>query len=277
MSPLVGSIIKASEGFSEGYYKNLVITNNSSTPDSQIDVTADVAVLSSTDTPSKNITFRNVSITIDIDEVAADGTSGLDTGTESNDTMYALWLAGKSDSSTLIGIISENFSAPTTPTDYDYTLLVGSVRNGSSDTNIDPQGQGDFSRIWQVNNYVQCNDSHIILPSTELSTSNWTAIDLSNVLGGAEEIVPLSICDLVEITAYMQHDTNGTTLFFSGDPNRVNAAGGIFAGEVLAGSTLSICKTFVPITASNIYYRAGAIVATAPDITLYVTAYIITI
>jgi hypothetical protein len=279
MSPIPNALIKATDVGTEGGFVNLKITNDLTNPSYKINITADVAWLADSTMPPKLIRFRNVDVTPDLTVGAADGTSGLDTGPDSEvaNEIYALWLAEKSDGSTIIGLFSTNFTSPTTPTDYDYTLLVGGIRNGNTDANLDPQGQGNLQRIYQVGNIVQCIDSHRILNSTKITTTDWTGIDLTNVLGGNEEIVPISICDLVEITAVMQHDTNGTSLWLSGDPKRVNGAGGIYAGEVDADSHISVVKTLVPITSNNIYYRAGAAVATAPDVTLYVTGWVLSI
>ena len=143
---LVGQVLRAHEIGMEGGFKNLRITNNATNPNYQIDVTADVIWLASGDTPPKLVRFRSVSKTADITVTASDGVSGLASGlTEAANTNYAIWLLGKSDGTTIIAQLDTNFSSPTSPpTDYDYKRLVGSIRNGHGDTNIDPQGLSDF-------------------------------------------------------------------------------------------------------------------------------------
>ena len=105
--------------------RNLIITNNSSTPNSQVDIDADEIVLKN----SSGIPYlaSGVNLTVDI---TASGANGLDTGSEASSTWYYLWVIY--NGTTVAGLISASSTAPTLPTGYTYKALVGAVYNDSS-------------------------------------------------------------------------------------------------------------------------------------------------
>lgn len=115
--------------------RNLVIKNNSSNPNYQIDVTADEIVLQDSD----NVPYvaRSVSLTIDI---TGTGANKLDTGSEASSTWYHIWII--CNGTTVAGLFSTSDSAPTMPSGYTYKAYVGAVYN-KSDSNFDTLYQLD--------------------------------------------------------------------------------------------------------------------------------------
>lgn len=68
--------------------------------------------------------LRNVSVTIN---TATSGANGLDTGSLTGSTWYALFLIAKDDG-TVAGLISTSATAPALPTGYTYFVRVGWIR-----------------------------------------------------------------------------------------------------------------------------------------------------
>lgn len=74
-------------------------------------------------------------LTKQIDAAWAVGTNqgGLDTGTVTTSTWYAVWLIKRSDTDVVDALFSTSFSSPTMPTDYDQKRRIGAVlTDGSS-------------------------------------------------------------------------------------------------------------------------------------------------
>ena len=106
--------------------RNLIITNNASHADHQIDVDADEVILQNTD----GMSMRVASVNLTIDTAAA-GANGLDTGTVAISTWYFIWVI--SNGTTTAGLFSTSSTVPTMPTGYTFKGLVGAKRtNGSS-------------------------------------------------------------------------------------------------------------------------------------------------
>ena len=106
--------------------RNLIITNNASHADHQIDVDADEVILQNTD----GMSMRVASVNLTIDTEAA-GANGLDTGTVAISTWYFIWVI--SNGTTTAGLFSTSSTVPTMPTGYTFKGLVGAKRtNGSS-------------------------------------------------------------------------------------------------------------------------------------------------
>ncbi len=101
-------------------YSNLLVKRNVGTPNSKVDVTFDKLWI-------EGIEKTSGSYTIDI---AASGALGLDTGVESADAWYYIWIIAKVDG-TVSAILSASSTAPTMPAGYIYKRLVSMVRNTS--------------------------------------------------------------------------------------------------------------------------------------------------
>lgn len=92
---------------------------------------------------NSNNTFDIVVGSLLTADIGTSGANGLDTGTKSNDTWYALYvIADSSATNPTASLFSLNFSSPTLPAGYDKFRRVGVVRTKST-------GQGNFTEFFQ--------------------------------------------------------------------------------------------------------------------------------
>jgi hypothetical protein len=108
-----------------GTASRLKLVNNTATPNSKVDVTADEMILKNAS--GKPLLVSNVNLTLDI---AVAGLNGLDTGAEAVSTWYSVWVL--SDGTAIGGVLSLSATAPTLPGAYTYKGFAGWVRNDSS-------------------------------------------------------------------------------------------------------------------------------------------------
>lgn len=124
-------------------HKNLIVTENTGTPNSQIDIDADWVILE--DSNSEIFKATTVNLTADI---AASGANGLDIGSEAADTWYYLWVIY--NGTTVASLISASSTAPTMPTGYTFKGLVGAVRNNASSNFLGMKQVGAHTRLDSV-------------------------------------------------------------------------------------------------------------------------------
>lgn len=106
--------------------RNLLLTNNAGTPNSQIDITADEVVLKSTG--GRSYVASTVSVTVNIASgVTVNGLDALPL--EAASTWYYVWLIYKPSTGTMAGLLSLSSTVLVMPTGYSYKALVGAVRN----------------------------------------------------------------------------------------------------------------------------------------------------
>lgn len=109
-------------------FKNLVIQNNSATPNSKIDVDAD-AVTVETDS---GVAYRLTSVDVTID-CSTTGANGLDSGSLGNSAWYAVFIIYNPTSNTVAGLASTSASSPTMPSGYTAKARLGWIpTNGSA-------------------------------------------------------------------------------------------------------------------------------------------------
>lgn len=114
----------------------LVIKNNVTTPNSQIDMAADqVTMLNSSGFP---IFGAGISVTVN---TSTTGANGIDTGSRANSTCYNLFLI--SNGTIVAGLASLSATAPTLPAGYTYAVRLGAMLTDSS---------GNFFRTRQLGN-----------------------------------------------------------------------------------------------------------------------------
>lgn len=101
--------------------QTLVITNNSVTPNTQIDVSCSDAFIG----------VRTGPVTVTIN-AAVTGENGLDTGALANNTWYNIWLI--SNGLTTAGLMSTSATAPTMPSGYIYKYRLGAFLTGGAAT-----------------------------------------------------------------------------------------------------------------------------------------------
>jgi hypothetical protein len=107
-----------------GDARGLKFGNNATNPNYQVDVTAtELVVKNSSGLPR---VLSSVSVTADI---STSGAGGLDTGTEANSTWYYVWVIY--NGTTVSGLLSVSATAPTLPSGYTFSALVGAIYNES--------------------------------------------------------------------------------------------------------------------------------------------------
>lgn len=162
-----------------GAYKNLLIKNNTTTPNSILDVTADVVTVS--DTSNNTFVLNSISVSPNI---STSGVNGLDTGSVAANTWYYIWVVfnpSAAASATNPGVVfSVSSTSPTMPSGYTYKMRIGAQRTDASSL---------FYRVKQVNNQA----SYVVTSSTNtaalpllaygaagsVTTPTWVAINCS--------------------------------------------------------------------------------------------------
>ncbi len=108
------------------YINGMVITNDSVTPNSLLNIALGAARDSTNQT---DIIVASAAVI----NTAVNGLNGLDTGTIAASTWYAVWAIGSSQNRTVPGyLLSTSFSAPTLPFGYDAIRRVGAILTDSS-------------------------------------------------------------------------------------------------------------------------------------------------
>lgn len=108
---------------------SLGITNNSGTPNTQLDITSSFAVLASVGNAGDLIGGLSVTLNAAVNGVV----NGLDTGALAANTWYHVYLI--SDGASLSGtLLSLSATTPTLPAGYVYRYRVGAVRTGAAST-----------------------------------------------------------------------------------------------------------------------------------------------
>ena len=107
----------------------LTVTNDGSTPNSKIDVTAQSAVLTNT-AYNASVTGVNISVVIDLSSSAGSSGNDLDTGSYAASTWYNVYLI--SNGTTVAGLASLSSTSPTLPTGYTYYMRVGAMSSNGS-------------------------------------------------------------------------------------------------------------------------------------------------
>lgn len=107
-----------------GVFRNLVVKNNSGSPDTTVDITADEILLRSTG----DILIRAATVSVSAN-ITVSGENGLDTGSEEA-AWYYIWII--SNGSTVSALLSKNATAPTMPSGFTYKTRVGGVLNKST-------------------------------------------------------------------------------------------------------------------------------------------------
>lgn len=105
-----------------GGFKGLIITNNSGTPNTQIDVDATAVTVETTDGVA--IRLNNIDLTINC---AGTGANGLDAGALANSTWYNVWIIFNPATGTTAGLISSSATSPTMPSGYTFKARFGAV------------------------------------------------------------------------------------------------------------------------------------------------------
>jgi hypothetical protein len=220
-----------------GSSKNLVITNNSATPNSQVDIDADEIILKN----ASGIAYLASSVNLTAN-IAASGANGLDTGAEVGGTWYYLWVIY--NGSAVASLISTSSTAPTMPSGYTYKALVGAIYNDVS---------GNFIKYRQVDKEFFI--SEVVLTST-VPTTGYVSVSLSTA-------VP-PIARIAKINASWNFGASATTTLFN-SPNNGDDLSYNFRAENGGGTACRAAADFnLPmITAQTMYYKRSGTAPTA--------------
>lgn len=111
-------------------FKNLAATNNASTPDSKVDVTADEIVLRTSGGDIRLATAFSQTLDITTYTSSAPTANGRDFASEAASTWYYVWAISDGTNDRLL--LSSSSSAPSMPSGYTFKALIGAVYNDSS-------------------------------------------------------------------------------------------------------------------------------------------------
>lgn len=207
----------------------LIIQNNSGTPNTRIDISANDVVMG--DTSGNTVRSINVSVTIN---AATTGANGLDAGSLSNSTWYYLWLI--SNGTTTSGLVSASSTAPTMPSGYTYKKRVGSFITDGSAT---------FKRISQRGSYAS------YVPTATTNTTSYPTYGASPV--SIYSLVPPT-CELACITNNQAQGSSSPWSLNTSPNNTQLVSGGAWTGVGFAANSVT---WFVPVQSTMAYSGAA--------------------
>ncbi len=224
--------------------RNLVIVNNASHADHQVDVDADEIMLQDANGVTKRVSAVNLTV-----DIAASGANGLDTGSEAATTWYYIWVIN--NGSTTAGLLSASATAPTMPEGYTYKALVGAIYNGAT----------DFITIKQINNIVSRATVTVLNAGTSESYAT---------IGSMAAVVPPTAKVLTGFGYTSDTGDIASTMFLS--PDSAGAVGVIeIATAGASGNVAAMAPFRIPLhTAQTAYYKVAA---TGDQATVYVTGW----
>ena len=122
-------------------------TSNGTDASHDIDITTGAA----TDSTNASVLVLSSAITKQIDASWSVGTAagGLDTGSVSTSTWYAIFLIKRSDTGVVDALFSTSFTSPTMPTNYDYKRYIGAVLTDASANILAYKQIGDVFELEQ--------------------------------------------------------------------------------------------------------------------------------
>lgn len=221
-----------------GGYKNLVIKNNTSVPNTSIDLTADAVTVET----SGGVAYRLSSVSVTIN-AATTGANALDAGALGVSTWYAVYVIYNPTTATVAGLISTSFTAPTLPSGYTASVRLGAVRTTSGSI---------FERTKQVGNRAQYVCTAIALPSMasgtagSITTPTFVAVPVGN-------FVPTTAIALRGVS----HSDSGVSMVA---PNNTYGAYNSIGGSppvVTLGYNTAANQTFeFVLESTNIYWAA---------------------
>lgn len=144
---------------------NLRAINNTSTPNSKIDFTADMVVLVDKSSPARSSLFSSVSQTFDI-------ATDLDTGSEASSTWYYCWLVSTNGSS-LTRKISTSATLPSGLSSTDYRVRVCSIYNNAS---------SNFRSISKTGDRIEYQGDWPTAASANGEVTTWTSVSVSTIV-----------------------------------------------------------------------------------------------
>jgi len=175
----VNTMLGMSNLYTPSFINGLSIVNNPTTPNSKIDINIGKCI----DSDDSFNMILDASITVDI---GISGAGGLDTGSESSDAWYAVYLIMDStEVNTAKGLFSLSSSSPTMPSGYDAFRRVGWVRNNSSSNFLKFYQVGNGNKKWMF--YITTKSDVAVLSSGSATT--FTTVNLSSFVPSTSNFV----------------------------------------------------------------------------------------
>lgn len=222
-------------------------TNNSGTPNTQLDVAASVVVMA--DTSNITVTATSVSITIN---AGTTGANGIDTGALGANTWYYVWLI--SDGTTTAGLLSLSSTAPTMPVGYTYKVRLSEFRTGSSSTFLRLQTRGNFTQYKVVAasttpNLPIMSSASVAVGSTTIPT--WVSVSTSNYVPPTANRIKLMAGTITGSAAIMIAPNNsyGAINSSSNPPYAYS--------NVIGGAVGSSVNGDILLESTNVYWAAS--------------------
>ncbi len=155
---------------------NLKIVNDTGTPNTSIDVTADSAVMVN----STGVPVYATAVSVVINDTTT-GANGLDTGALANATWYYHWLI--SNGTTTAGLDSLSATAPTLPSGYTYLCRMGAgITNSSANFLRTRQLGSDVQYIVGTNPAVVPNIANGTAGTYSLTSPTLVAVSVTGVV-----------------------------------------------------------------------------------------------
>jgi len=229
-------------------FKNLVIQNNSGTPNTQIDIDADAVTVET----SGGVAYRLTGINITID-AATTGANGLDAGGLANNTWYYPYVIYNPATDTVAGLISTSATSPALPSGYTAKTQRGAFRTN---------GSAQFNRILQKGlraQYVVSASVTTALPNiANGAAGTWSATAPTWAAASVSDFVP-STASRINIVATAKWN-NGTASNTYVAPNNLYAGSASvnpppFAdGTAALGPTIGTGLVDFALESTNVYW-----------------------
>ena len=152
--------------------RNLVIKNNATYPNSQVDISADEIVVHNLDGVPSRIT--DFSVTLDI---TGSGAGGLDIGSEAASTFYHIWAIYDEANNLKNGIFSVSTTVPTLPGTYAKKAYLGAIFN---------DGSNNLIKIYQVGHVAKRSTVYCLYNGSQTSP---TSISLNSIVPSTAKMV----------------------------------------------------------------------------------------
>lgn len=245
-----------------GEVGGLSIQNNAGTPNTKIDVAFSEAAIPNL--LAGTVRFGTTSLTIDC---TVTGPNGMDNTPLLVNTWYAIWLI--SNGSSVAGLVSASFTAPSLPSGYAYQKRIGAMRADSSNHLLRTRQTGNKAV------YTPVAASNTTTPPVMISISAsggaaWTAIATGT-------FVPSTATQIKIILSVQIAPSGGVANYFAVVPSNgypttlpSTAAPLQFMGEPATGTIAGGNQTAeLTLESSNIYYGSAGSAFTNATVSAY--------
>jgi hypothetical protein len=259
------TVAGGSSAYPPGYIAGLVVTNNSTDADRDIDISVgslrlsgDVADYDLESALTKKIDGGTWSV--------GDDQPGLDTGTVASDTMYYIWAIRRSDTGVEDILISASATSPTMPSNYDQKSFIWFVKTDGSANILAFTSSPAAGLAGKIMRY-DYNERYIFatgLTSTSYTTQSIAAAAPTGVDGAVIEVLFGGLgTGSGDSYVHLSSDGVSASTFFIAD-TASNTIGGV--NELYQYA--SAVPVFVPLSGDSVYYKTSS----NDDLTLFCRA-----